>query len=545
MTNQQPRNRLGSCLHHSNLISWQPSNLVIIPTTPGCIHYDHNGTPITHSFALQCFQQHILSFTLNIYNICKRPLLPQSLPHILSRVEASGPSNLWTRSARSSSLFLSQYQRFTKIKMSNKLPKTKKDWREAATRNKIGHTQSLSNGTPLPSGSKFTFEHFLRLRVVYIDEKSPASLVRSRGFPTERLEAVTTILKENTDASFLKNFLRRPKDIEERWNAHNAKQSGVFAVALELLHLISKRKVEFMTESEDISDLKIVSSPLKELRKAQSDARYLNSSSYPSTPLRVPPKSYYISPFNDFSKLSIDSPGEQMSEAGADLRRAIYSYERSNFTPGDEQTVNAALVALIMAMSWLLGRTGRAHHDRARFSVCKDDENYLYSACVDGLIMHLDRDTCNGFMEVKPDFRAGNASVRRQITAQMAAFIFEQEIVLARGEPEEKTEKSFKGKGKQAKAKAQDDRITRDDGGDQDKRFRKWMVSMDGYYAYINIATYDRQYLEFLSGSEPSGTDALMEMAEYGRFDLRLWSGNGLERFLKYVGALMLDPADP
>ncbi len=73
----------------------------------------------------------------------------------------------------------------------------------------------------------------------------------------------------------------------------------------------------------------------------------------------------------------------------------------------------------------------------------------------------------------------------------------------------------------------------------------KQLPKMDGIsrwvWAHINIATYDQQYLAFLSGSQPStADDAFMEMVEYGPFDLRVWSGDGLEMFLKYVGALML-----
>ena len=72
------------------------------------------------------------------------------------------------------------------------------------------------------------------------------------------------------------------------------------------------------------------------------------------------------------------------------------------------------------------------------------------------------------------------------------------------------------------------------------------MVSLDGYWAHINIATYDQQYLAFLSGSQPStADDAFMEMVEYGPFDLRVWSGDGLGIFLKYVGALMLGKDGP
>ena len=65
------------------------------------------------------------------------------------------------------------------------------------------------------------------------------------------------------------------------------------------------------------------------------------------------------------------------------------------------------------------------------------------------------------------------------------------------------------------------------------------MVSLDGYWAHINIATYDRRYLDFLSGAQPH-TEAFMEMTEYGTFDLRVWEPSGLGLFLRSVGALML-----
>ena len=68
------------------------------------------------------------------------------------------------------------------------------------------------------------------------------------------------------------------------------------------------------------------------------------------------------------------------------------------------------------------------------------------------------------------------------------------------------------------------------------------MISMDGYLAHINIAIYDRQYLDFLSGSSPrTDNDGFMKMSEYGPFDLRQWLPRGMGLFLEYVGALMLD----
>lgn len=432
--------------------------------------------------------------------------------------------------------------------MSGRLPTRPGDWRQAAKRNNIDHTQSLSAGTDFVSGSKFEVKHFLRLRVLYIEEARPKTLANSPGFPRESLNEIEQILKKDAHASFLKKFLQGRENLGRDWNADKAKKAGKFAVAMENLHLIANRKVREMKDDEDIDDRKIISSPPKP-RLGAHYHEISHSTTAPSTPTPRPQQfneelSAFDNSNDDFgmSFLSMDSPEQAISAPNSDLRGAIHNFERSGFSPGDEQTVNAALVALIMALSWILGHTGRVHHDRIKLSIPKDDKTYLYSACVDGVIKHLNRDEYNGFMEVKRAFRAENSSVRRQIAAQMAAFIYEQDAVPAEKEIEKET-KAPGGKGK--KAKAEEDKIE-DDGGGNQKQFRKWMLSLDGYFAYINIATYDRKYVEFLSGSQPSAVDdTFMEMVEYGSFDLRVWSGVGLEMFLTHVGALMLGTVGP
>ena len=364
--------------------------------------------------------------------------------------------------------------------MSDKLPRKPADWRQAAKRNNLDNTQSLTAGPALVSGSKFKFEHFLRLRVLYIEEQRPENLAKSPGFPRERLGEIKKILKEDADAPFLESVLQDTKDIGSRWNVEYARKSGVYAVALEHLHLIAKRGIHKMADQEDMSDLKIISSPPKMPSVTQSGTHYHEpslSTPTPSTPMRKPRGYYYESPptplkrpivndlGDDFGMSSLTiSQKEVISPPNSDLRRAKDTSERSDFFPGDEQTVNAALVALIMALSWSLGYTGRVHHDRTRFSISKNAETDLYAACVDGLIMHLNREEINGFMEVKPDFRGQNQSVRRQIAAQMAAFIFEQDVVLAEKETEKEIEKAPERKGKKAEAKKKDK-----DGGDQEQ----------------------------------------------------------------------------
>lgn len=56
-------------------------------------------------------------------------------------------------------------------------------------------------------------------------------------------------------------------------------------------------------------------------------------------------------------------------------------------------------------------------------------------------------------MEVKRDSHAENSSERRQVAAQMAAFIYEQYLVLTDEGTDEELEKAPERKGKQANAK--------------------------------------------------------------------------------------------
>lgn len=43
---------------------------------------------------------------------------------------------------------------------------------------------------------------------------------------------------------------------------------------------------------------------------------------------------------------------------------------------------------------------------------------------------------------------------------------------------------------------------------------RKWMISMGAYEGYITIATYDKQYVDFLYDDSSNGNDSFMVMEE-------------------------------
>lgn len=359
--------------------------------------------------------------------------------------------------------------------MSDRLPETVSQWKRAATTKQIGHTQRLTDGTAFVSGSKFQSEHFLRLRILYKAEQRLKHLAESSGLSIERVEKMAKILREDADAVFLQRFLRDEQKLQSEWDVDKAKSSGIFAVAMELLHLIASRKLRETEINEDTNDNSIIVSPIRSRNITQPVPHHRsqpNSTTSFSTPLRMPSTNYFESPLTNVDGSSLlmdDLPGREGNQINSDLRQEKEKSERSEFSPGDEQTVNAALVALIMATSWLLGYTGRIHHDRASFSIPKrESANDLYTACVDGLIMHLNGVKCNGFMEVKRDFRGENKAVRRQIAAQMAAFIYEQDVVLAEKESEATKEanreikkkatkkamgKAMKGKGREAEAK--------------------------------------------------------------------------------------------
>ena len=283
------------------------------------------------------------------------------------------------------------YSTYPQSNMSDSLPTTKSDWKNAAIAKNIGHTQALAAGEAFISASKFELEHFLRLRVLYTAGRRPEDLVRSLGFPSERLEEMATSLEQDANAVFLKAFLKDTESLKKHWDMDKVKGSGIFAVAMELLHLIASRKLREMEQTEDTTHNKIELNPGK---------------------LRT-----------------------------------------TDFSQGDAKTVNSALVSLIMALALKLKFTGRVHRVRASFSVPnKDGDRDLYKAYVDGLILHLKEEKYAGFMVAARDYRGKNTPVRREISAQMAAFIYAQDI--ARGEVtvEEDTQEVTKGKGMIEKA---------------------------------------------------------------------------------------------
>ena len=359
------------------------------------------------------------------------------------------------------------------IDMSDQLPGTISEWKKAAKGKRIGVTQQLAAGAAFVSGSKFQFEHLLRLRVLYQKNQLPEELAKSPWFPSENLPKVVDIFKNEPDTLYLREFLKDKSAIKSRWDVGKVKKSGAFAIAMENLHLITTRKMRTMDTDEDNTEAKIVMSPRKGSQINQSGAHY-RTLSHPGaatpTPLPRRPVNYLESPPSvfDITQLSMTPREQEGAQIHHAIQKAENEFQRSDFSPGDEQTVNAALVALMMALSWLLESTARVHHDRVIFSIPSESRDTdLYKTAVDGLILHsTSKEKCAAFMEVKRDLRGTNQAVRRQIAAQMAAFIFQQDVALAEQGTDQKTakktEEAKKGKKKQATKKGKQKAETED-----------------------------------------------------------------------------------
>ena len=71
-----------------------------------------------------------------------------------------------------------------------------------------------------------------------------------------------------------------------------------------------------------------------------------------------------------------------------------------------------------------------------------------------------------------------------------------------------------------------------------------WMISMEGYQAFIFIAIYDQEYVDYLSSK--SGSENYREystLVASHPYDLRVWPG-GMESFFTDVATLMGGPKE-
>ena len=315
------------------------------------------------------------------------------------------------------------------------LPTNRSKWLDMT---KNSNATSFAGGDFLPSGSQFALPHFLRLHILH---RPGGKRPDAKGFiqdlaedhrecfPKKLSEELKIALNKDKEIQYLSKVLANAQNVHQ-WKKKGFVPSGRFAVGLELLHLIVARTpLSDDTEQDDAGTPKVFSpyNTRSHAKKAMPDltsplARLsLQSGVPPQTPTS---KGGFVWE-EDISQTSIDlSPGSVMSPPNTELRRIEDDYERTLLVTGDEQTVNACLIALLIALSHVLGSTGRIHFDRVSFLVRRADEEPLFRTCVDGVIKTA-KGRIKGFVEVKRYIRSERLEVRMQEAAQMAAFIYE------------------------------------------------------------------------------------------------------------------------
>ena len=330
----------------------------------------------------------------------------------------------------------------------NLLPSNAKDWAKTAKACGIRVEEYLAKGDSFQSGSRFSSTDFLRLRILHVQHQTTNLLPHHHENCLPK--ALITSVKAKFDTSCEFQALRHlvtPENIES-WTVEDSRKAPQFAVGLEHLHLIIRKQKENSGSSEDRAPPKIFpSSPRK--TRSMTKAVDVQSSTDISTHLSnlkldpihhsgVTPQTPIQNP-KSISKYDLDDylipPSSIASTMPPELQRIVDEYKQAMFEMGDEQTVNACLVALIMPVAWILGRSGCVHLDRKPLQLRRGDGEILYEARVDGIITESTKDgnLVKSIMEVKRGLRGGKTDVRMQEGAQMAAFIYSDKNSLEKG----------------------------------------------------------------------------------------------------------------
>ena len=314
------------------------------------------------------------------------------------------------------------------------LPGTQADWEDAIENRNIS-VGLLSSGHAFQSGSNFSEEDFLRLRILHTI--SHPNFLYSAHLPKASVQNTSKIFNESKEIQALRELLLTSRSISE-WTHGDSERANRFAVGLEHLSIIatssnsedSEKEASHGTISSRIINSPRIRKPPAHLAKINTDlpSQLSRLNLEPQTPpnkSRSPSADDWLSPIpfpSASTAPSIPSPKNQ------DLQEAIDSYKREMLeVTGHEQTVNACLIDLIIPVSSILGSSGRVRFDRKPFQVLKKnatDGKALYEAQVDGLIMGRNGKDVQAFIEAKRDLRAGKKEVRLQEGAQMAAFIY-------------------------------------------------------------------------------------------------------------------------
>ena len=258
------------------------------------------------------------------------------------------------------------------------LPNKRSMWETAAARLNIP-SGLLSAGQAFRSGSNFFESDFLRLRIIH--KSAYARQLFLTCLPKASVKRMTQALNDSPDNKILREILPNRECIEN-WTNKDARKSGLFAVDLEHLALIAsptiKDDVDQNTDHDPLSS-RIINSP----RIRQPVVRFGQSSTNLSDHLsklqldpQTPAKRANVTADMWDTPTSLPSASTEpsfLSPKDPDLEAAVNSFDREMFEVGDEQSVNACLVALIIPLASIFGSRGRVRLDRKPFQVLRKD----------------------------------------------------------------------------------------------------------------------------------------------------------------------------
>ncbi|KAI2714312.1 hypothetical protein CBS147354_7481 [Penicillium roqueforti] len=353
-------------------------------------------------------------------------------------------------------------------------PETSRRWESMAKnldlQNKTIHNMSL------PSGSKFKFEQFLLLRVLWKEHEN----IKSVLVPGMKdwIERATEMLRQYKSWSTYCASFQTPEDSPE----------GTFAIARYYQREAAK--------TENKADPGTFFTPISARTRSAVDADKdlhkglhglsLGSPKTPSRPgraplPRLPDLDDELASDDDSiqhlitSTSTSPSPITLISPIPAELRNLLYPRSK------DEQIVNTALIVFLNALTihfplslkWTL-------HRKAFVALF---ENTQFEARTDG---YLDSPGGNPkvIIEVKAALRSSNLlPIQMQESAQMVAWI-KSDTELAR-----KTNTT------------------------------RFHISQDRHQVYITVAQYDEKYLEYIVDGKLSPDRSFLTMNQYGPWD--------------------------
>ncbi|KAL9099370.1 MAG: hypothetical protein Q9163_005118 [Psora crenata] len=365
------------------------------------------------------------------------------------------------------------------------LPANPADWTREVKGNGLVIKGPLADYTMFQSGSEFKMKDFQQLRILHQGAGDIKRLI-----PLNTANSMKVKLRRYKELEALRQFYLEKKVKE--WVADDSQSTGKEGYSdhedspskiLPGSPIMTRSRTKAAKEVEQAKE-EDIAAPLAKLSLASA----FDTPTKPTNPLSTfSPYSHTFSPY---------------SAVDPDIQAEINRSKEADFVQGDEQTINACLVAFIMPITWMLGRTGSVHHDRVAFKLRPRPDKVLYTACVDGIITEpYDLKAILGIIEVKPGLRVSKINVRMQEGAEMAAFIQSNERATTKG------------------------------------KMGKWMVSMGGYEGYITLASYDSAYVDFLNNAEEVTNSVFMRMTEYGPFNLAQYAQ--LEKFLVVIAVLI------